>query len=452
MKHNDLTAPEIRNLFDQILRQRIEGFGGTSVGLGTLPLSCVTISCLILLTERENEIENFGLDPSERYTQETFLEELAEMGLQSDADLKKSFQEITQKGYSRIDADGRFFPEKLTISMANILDRIFPAMPGMNLVAYLIQTMDEVQSGRKDLEFAISQFDQTLQMKGVSLKKEKAGPCPHEALKPTVNRVTTLEKIRLLRISHSESKILSSGDHSARKEIKTVHFREFLSQQDESPESSPKICKENGAQSLGMESDEKREAPDEQNETEGVCAEPEIPSEPGAETADFAGEEDLLLSQDEEKEYGTKSIPEEHVPDNADDIIEKRIATFEEDLAMQCPLCNSGKVKATETAMGKVYYKCSNKNCIFVSWGKPYHLVCPQCNNPFLVETVDRDGKKIIRCPRATCRYQQKSPFQITGEQREKAGSPSEEPTKKPVISRKPRKRVVRRRLVRRKR
>ena len=94
MKQNDLTAREIRNLFDQTLRQHVERLVGTSDGIGTLPLSCETISCLILLTERENEIENFGLDPSERYTQETFFDELAEMGLESDGDLKKSFQEI----------------------------------------------------------------------------------------------------------------------------------------------------------------------------------------------------------------------------------------------------------------------------------------------------------------------------------------------------------------------
>jgi len=488
MKQNDLTAREIRNLFDQTLRKRIEGLVGTSVGSGTLLLNCATISCLILLTERENEIENFGLDPSERYTQETFLDELAEMGLESDAELKKALQEMTQKGYTRVDADGRFSPEKPTISMAYFLDRIFPGMPGMNLIAYFIQTMDEVQSGRKDLEFAISQFDQTLRMKGVSLKKEKTRPGPDKTLKPPVKRVTPLKKIRLPRISHSESKILSSSGHSGQKEIKDVHFGELLSGQDESPESCPEICEENKAKKLDMEADEKREAPGEQNETEGVCAEPEISSgtlqeilsEPGAERVDLAGEEDLVFSEYEEqeeglskhsetdseqiksvrpeetlppseKEYGTKSIPEEHGPANADNIIEKRIAAFEEDLAMQCPICKSAKVQANETAMGKVYYKCSNKNCNFVSWGKPYHLVCPQCNNPFLVETGDRDGKKIIKCPRATCRYRQKSPLEIADEQSEKAGSSSKEPAKKPVISRKPRKRVVRRRVVRRK-
>lgn len=505
MKQNHLTAREIRNQFDQTLRQNIERLIGSSVAIGVLLLNCTTISCLILLTERENEIESFGLDPSERYTQETFLDELAEMGLESDADLKKALQEMTQKGYTRVDTDGRFSPEKPTIRVAHLLDRIFPGMPGMNLVAYFIQTMDEVQSGRKDLEFAISQFDQTLQMKGVSLKKEKPGQESHKALKSPVKRKAILKRIELSQISHSESNILSSSDHSGQREIKEVHFGEVLSGQDEPLESYPEIREENKAQKPDMKGVEKREAPGEQNETDGAYAEPEISSgtpqktlsEPGSESLDLISEEasiditledtssvceeGLRFSEDEgqeedllkyseteseqiksvrpektlppsEKKYGTKSVSEEHGPDTADDIIQKRIAAFEEDLAMQCPICKSGKIQATETAMGKVYYKCSNKNCNLVSWGKPYHLVCPQCNNPFLIEAVDRDGKKIIKCPRATCRYRQPPPLEIADEQREKVGSPSKDPANKTMNPQKPRRRVVRRRVVRRKR
>ena len=148
---------------------------------------------------------------------------------------------------------------------------------------------------------------------------------------------------------------------------------------------------------------------------------------------------------------GTESISSEHDRDNSDDIIEKSIAAFEEDLAMQCPLCKSAKIQANKTAMGKVYYKCSDKKCNFVSWGKPYHMVCPQCHNPFLVEITDRDGKMIIKCPRATCRYQQRSPLEFADLQSEKAGSQSKEPVNKSISLRKPRRKVVRRKLVRRK-
>jgi len=89
--------------------------------------------------------------------------------------------------------------------------------------------------------------------------------------------------------------------------------------------------------------------------------------------------------QQEETQYETEIVSEEHSLEIADDAIEKRIAAFEEDLAMQCPICRNGCVQKEEAGIGKIYYRCSVKDCNFISWGKPYHLVCPQCNNPFLV-------------------------------------------------------------------
>ena len=263
-------ALEIRKQFDQTLKKHVERLIVKSDGFGVLPLNCATISRLILLTERENEIESFGVDPSERYTKEIFLNELAELGLESDEEIKKALLEMTQKGYIHVDDDGRFSPKKPTISIVRLLDRIFPGMPGMNLVAYLVQTIDEVESGRKDLKSAINQFDQTLLMKGVSLKKEKTGPGPHRLLRPSVKSVTSLKKIRARSTHHSESKILSSSDHSVRKEIKSVHFGELLSKQDESSEDNPEIFEENETQKLEIEADDKKEASGEQNETDCV--------------------------------------------------------------------------------------------------------------------------------------------------------------------------------------
>jgi hypothetical protein len=37
-------------------------------------------------------------------------------------------------------------------------------MQGLQLVAYLVQTIEEVLSGRKDYHFAVEQFDQTLHL------------------------------------------------------------------------------------------------------------------------------------------------------------------------------------------------------------------------------------------------------------------------------------------------
>ena len=68
----------------------------------------------ILLTEREKKIESFGLDSSESYTQEKFLDELSELGLESNAGIKKALQEMNQKGFTHVDDDGRFYPNKKT--------------------------------------------------------------------------------------------------------------------------------------------------------------------------------------------------------------------------------------------------------------------------------------------------------------------------------------------------
>jgi hypothetical protein len=135
---------------------------------------------------------------------------------------------------------------------------------------------------------------------------------------------------------------------------------------------------------------------------------------------------------------------------NNDDI-DKRIMAFEEGLALECPLCKRSKVTVEDTTAGKSYYKCSNKECNFISWGKPYHIPCPKCNNPFLIEASNKAGKTILKCPRATCRYFKKPLLDIADNHQEPIESTSRKTSKITSISQKPRKRVVRRRVVRRK-
>jgi len=134
-----------------------------------------------------------------------------------------------------------------------------------------------------------------------------------------------------------------------------------------------------------------------------------------------------------------------------DDDIEKRITAFEEDLALECPICKQSKIQAEETAMGKTFYRCLAKNCNFISWGKPYHILCLQCNNPFLVETSDKAGKTILKCPRSTCRYRQNLPWEASENNKEMIHSVFQESNTVTPVSRKPRKRVKKRRVVRRK-
>lgn len=508
-KQNRSTPHKVRSLFDQTLGRHIERLLGAKYGIGALPMNLATISCLILLAERETEIDSLASNPSERYTYETLLKELAEISLDSYEDLEVAFQDMIQKGYIDVDGDGRFSAKKSTISMAQLLERAFPEMPGMNLIAYFVQTVDEVQSGRKDLDSAISQLDQVLQMQGVSLLEQITQPKPEKAPRPPVDRETKRWKTKKPRISRSGPKILSSNGNLGQFEIS-----EIFVEQDEPPQSYPEIDEVTEAQKPEIPEEAKQEepAPEEKPveftppaETEGSYVEPKIssetlsrlPSEPGSDKRDLfeervsvdtaledgpsTQEEPLHVSEPIEQETGastdvetqlaeTKSlrteatlhqaetkyeeeiVSQEEAIDKGDQILEKRIASFEEDLAMQCPMCRKAEVQRQETATGKIYYKCSNENCNFISWGKPHHLVCPQCGNAFLVETSGRDGKTILKCPRATCRYWQKLPGEIGEEPTKKAPSLPDESAKSSAISKKPRRRVVRRRVARRKR
>ena len=69
------------------------------------------------------------------------------MRLDPREDLDLAVQDMIEKGYIEVDEDGRFSANKPSISMSQLLDRIFPRMPGMNLILYFIQTIDEVKSG-----------------------------------------------------------------------------------------------------------------------------------------------------------------------------------------------------------------------------------------------------------------------------------------------------------------
>ena len=84
-----------------------------------------------------------------------------------------------------------------------------------------------------------------------------------------------------------------------------------------------------------------------------------------------------------------------------------RIAEFESELAMVCPVCNTGSIVSTITEKKNEYFTCSNKSCRFVSWSKPYHFNCPMCKNPFLIEFETDSGEKGLKCPRASCPYSQ---------------------------------------------
>lgn len=440
-------------MFDQTLAHHIGRLIGTRYGIGALPVNLATISCLILLTERECGIEGSPSTSGERYTHETLANKLAEVGVDIDEDLNTLIKDMIERGYIDVDDGGRFTAKKPTISMAQLLDHAFPKMPGMNLIAYFVQIMDEVHSGRKDLYSAIRQFEQILQIQGVSLLIKETQPGPKKVPSPSVRREIKQRKIEKPFTPRSERRILSADGDLGEIRKREVEITELSGWRAESPEISPEMDEAVEGQELDMPQEAEVEEPDEKAEnevpSEGLS---DLSSEPSSELEEVKSLQSEDALQPAETKIEAEVTSEGHAVEKADDMIEERIVTFEGDLARQCPLCKSAKVEAQETATGKVYYKCANKDCNLISWGRPYHFACPQCKNPFLVENPDRDGKTILQCPRATCHYWQRLPGDIADAPQEKAISQDQEPVKSKVVSRKPRRKVLRRKVVRRKR
>jgi hypothetical protein len=300
----------------------------------------------------------------------------------------------------------------------------------------------------------------------------------------------------------SKSTVLSNSDDEGQVKIKEIKFGQVISESDRRTEASQELIKEKrsrGQDNLNLiaEDEEVGESESEASHMESKCIwtiQPEATSEEVYDTEDSRRisvlnnaaweerhpivEEFLVIEEsvDQEKkasdtnetedegagkdQVDTMSQPlrmdESHdkplgegLKDISDQRIEERIAAFEEDLAMQCPMCLANKVQAKETTLGKTYYMCTEKDCHFISWGKPYHLACPECQNPFLVEKRGRDGKTTLKCPRATCSYWQNHPSTIPETFPESRGSTKSRGVKK---TGKPGRRVVKRRVVRKKR
>ncbi|MBW2152885.1 MAG: topoisomerase DNA-binding C4 zinc finger domain-containing protein [Deltaproteobacteria bacterium] len=498
----------IRTEFDSILKEHIQRLLDTMPDAASLPFDLATITSLILLVERENEIKTFNDSPPKRYSKETLLEDLADMGLELDDVSLTAVANLQPMGFIRIEPDGSFVPRQSTAVLVEILDHMFPDMPGLGLVAYILQTIDETLSGRKDLKQALNQFAQTLESRGVpfSVQKQKASQGAavirekYTAKKPVADRkqayIKRLSEIRS-RIASEPSKtptILPIGTPEQPKVISL--FTKSTPSDPADPQDEGKGDEtQDGTADISLRPDRSETEPDrleccdisESPKKTAVTEDRAIEKDVSAYQAERASpventvsvdaesepnetkpvqeldEEDDILSEKVSDDVSCESEPEDRPDENLKAIsqekaIEEKIWKFQETLAMSCPVCSGGSVRVATTEKGKHYYVCVNEECSFISWGKPYHFRCPFCQNPFLVEFTTPNGDAGLKCPKATCNYHQSH---LNNPQLQNHSPSVAEKTANNVnvhahefsaVPKKKRKRIVRRRLVRRKR
>jgi len=451
-KHEQELDPGfVRDQLDEILAQEITALLDIDSKSAMLSFNLASIACITLIVEREREIRQYPESPPERYTKESFIHELAEIGLERDMILEKAVLLVLNNGYISRDTKGLLKAEMPSFMMMGFLDNMFPGMPGMNLVGFVLQINEEVNSGRKTLELARESFQSTLKSRGVLVSKDTAekkaaeiaaglGTMPGQtreiSLKlkqDNLDRLSKLIKTRKKRSMESAgqlnikdvfdkgpSKEELEAEKAEEEAQKAAAFARELAEKEEKIKEAEEAAKEAAKQLEELERREKEliKAQEEAGKAKQKAAELEAREAVMAEKESRLKALEEKLKQEEEKHRieEEKAAESEEIEETEEDIlsdedIESRIAAFESDLTMPCPLCKQGEIISKTTEKGKEFFSCTTPGCRFVSWDKPYHIECPLCKNPFLIETVAPTGEKGLKCPRASCSYRQNNLF-----------------------------------------
>lgn len=434
-----------------------------------------------------------GVD-QEFYTFDTLLDDLLDFSIQGEPPIIAMLQDMLDKGYLSIDAQGCLHCGPNSTKVSSTINRAFPGMMGINLTAYVEQTVSEVTIGRKPLDFAMTQFEQNFIMHGNPLVK------------------VVIPKSVPRRIKRSKNIIKSSGPVASEPVLRDIAApvvappsvvadiaEEIMAGQEEDQVIPPDVVEE---EYIGNKEPQEVIAAEKEEETpeieisdepveqavEEIAEGEEQQVEPDYGLIDEAeGAEEVGGHSDEvEQEVFEKSAPmeeletaQEHIratipsaestgvpadietvqpdkmcPDCGRPLLLKHDrfgeywacsgypacrhseshGTDEEKLELLCPLCTKEAVTIKRTPTGKKLYVCPGRECEFMAWSLPHAIACPSCGSPFLVEKKGAGGRNVLRCPRAGCSFQQPLPGQEGLS--EPMGGDQVQPKKKKVLVR----------------
>jgi ssDNA-binding Zn-finger/Zn-ribbon topoisomerase 1 len=394
-------------------------------------------------------------------------------------------QQMLDHDYLRMMPDGSFRCGESTATLVRVTSCAFPTMKGIQLSAYLAQTIEEAVSGRKPLAFALQQFEQTMRMRGEVLVK-MAVPVAGKR-----RSITSRSVIRLPEEGKSAKLQVSGGEVAPCRVVKEARpaaaettlsadverqpLAEEGSEAGVAPTPANEAASEEALLTLSAEEDEPAEgvggtveapkagsvpgleeqavaalaepAPDPALVAEGIIVGAAAPAtslaEPSSLSAesgipamlepDLAGVESARVCPDcgrvlllKEDRFGRYWHCSGHPQCRHAESCEKGPGP-----GLLCPVCRVGTVVTKQTPTGKIFYLCPEQGCAFMAWSTPHAIACPVCASPFLVEKKDPAGGVFLHCPRAGCTHTQA--LSATGE----AGSaPVGAPLKKKVLVR----------------
>lgn len=426
------------------------------------------VACLTVVPEQTAVIL------SEPYTIETLFADLADFSVAVEPHNIMMLQGLIDNGYMTISADGSIVAGPSADLVVKLINRAFPKMSGINLSAYIEQTVNEVLSGRKGLDFALKQFGQTLMIQGKFLIKAKL-PSQLALKKRSSSTVIKQEPKKPTSISESLSDASASPD-GQQEEIE-IEQDESYGQDTDAGETA--ILGDEAAETpvpeLPEAEDDLEEAQNEANDLveEHLLAvkteEDEVVSVEAANEEDndfhdngedtFGGPEDfggaVGADAQEAESLETKGDLVETDQRKACQVCGKIMIlkkdqfgrfwscsgfpscrhsetySAERQAAMTCPLCRENDLVTKRTPTGKVFYVCLDPDCEFMAWSTPHDISCQVCGSPYLVEKKSIKGKIHLRCPKAGCNYEQASPGEDGTDQFDENPKPEEAVRKK---------------------
>ena len=402
--------------------------------------------------------------PPEFYTFESLFTDLADFSITLEPSTILMLQSMMNGGYLTVTQEGYLRCKENTAKVIKTLNRAIPSMLSANLSAYFAQTVEEAVSGRKPLDYALRQFDQTLMMQGNVLAKV-AVPTSIQPRAQTSQRIIKATDEPIAQPTPKEPAGIApaaAGLESARidreqgeetispatEEVKPEPVGETAAPAEEIAEAAVEETAEGVASEPVAGADVNQQAPVE--EAEIAEGEEEIIPE-AMEAAEISGAEGSEEAQEvfdqppEEQQPPAEAaaqlaaaekggeaeskVPTKLCPDCSRPLLlkEDRFGKYwycsghpacrhsesyekEAGPAMDCPLCDIGKVIIKRTPTGKIFYVCPEQDCEFMAWALPHAIPCQACNSPFLVEKKNISGKRYLRCPRAGCNYMQPLP------------------------------------------
>lgn len=399
--------------------------------------------------------------PPEYYTFESLFADLADFSMPLDPSSILMFQSMINGGYLILTPDGYIRCKENVPKVIKTVNRAFPSMVGINLSAYFEQTVEEVRSGRKPLDFAIRQFEQTIMMQGKVLTKV--------AVPAATMKQRTQTSRGVIKADAGPITPPPAAEELRKPELEEVAKEPVEQPKEEALEDAPPVEEALEAESIAEEivdqpeeavseeisgeeapvpvaeavQDVVEEPPIDESATEAVedeivSLEPEIETAPSEVEAEVA-QEVFDQPQEEEQSHteatsGPESVapetgPAKNCPDCSRPLLlkEDRFGKYwycsghpecrhsesfekEEGPEMECPICMVGNVITKRTPTDKIFYVCPEQDCEFIAWSTPHAAQCQACNSPFLVEKKNAKGELYLRCPRAGCNYIQPIP------------------------------------------